>query len=105
MMEFLYRSKPPAYRGSCPPPQQASNGFLSGIWCNLFGGGGAPAYRTKGGTTGAAGPTGSRCFWQIAPTSPPYKAAPATVPDVGSGDPDPDCECPEGVVAHEVYIE
>ncbi len=114
MMDILYRSKPPAYRGSCSPPPQASTGWLSGIWCNLFGGGGGnvPAYRTTGkGKNGSAAPTDSRCWWQAFPSAPTYKTAPEESADPVSGDPspdgdpDPDCGCPEGVVANEIYLE
>ncbi len=91
-MEFLYRTAPPAYRG-CSPQPNPRTGLLAGFWCNVFGGGSAPVYRTKNGQSGAAAPAATRCWWQAFPATPQYKAAPsrdlATAPDDGAG-----CECP-----------
>jgi len=108
-MDILYRSQPPPYRGCSPQPQQARSGFLSGLWCYLFGSGSAPAYRTKNGKNGSAAPAASRCWWQAFPSTPPYKAAPqpspddvSTTPDSGAGG-DPACDCPaEGETGEDV---
>ena len=113
MMDILYRSKAPAYRGSCAPPQQASTGMLSGFWCALFGGGGGtPAYRTVGhGRGGAAAPAESRCWWQAFQVAPAYKTAPEVPddPDLDEpspdGEPEPDGGCAEGVAVHEIFLE
>ena len=86
-MEFLYRTAAPAYRGCSPQPKQRT-GLLAGFWCNVFGGGSAPSYRTKDGKNGAAAPTAPRCWWQAFPATPQYKAAPSvglgTAPDDGA---------------------
>jgi len=98
-MEFLYRTAPPAYRG-CSPQPKPRTGLLAGFWCNVFGGGSAPSYRTKNGRSGAAAPVATRCWWQAFPATPQYKAAHsadlATAPDEGEA-----CECPEEEVASE----
>ena len=73
-MEFLYRTANPAYQGCPQQPAQASHSFLAELWCSLFGSA-TPAYRTDG-TTGAPASTAPRCFWQVAPVSPSYKAPP-----------------------------
>ncbi len=93
-MDILYRSQPPAYRGCSPPPQQGRSGFLSGLWCYLFGSGSAPVYRTKHGQNGSAAPAAPRCWWQAFPSTPAYKPAPqpsrddvSTTPEFsGAGD-------------------
>lgn len=107
-MEILYRTAPPAYRGCSPQPKQR-NGLLSGLWCYLFGGGSAPAYRTKNGKNGSAAPVVSRCWWQAFPSTPEYKPAPS--PDLGTATGDgAECECPASDeetpedVPSEVYI-
>jgi hypothetical protein len=100
-MDIIYRNLPPAYRGCSPQPQQARSGFLGNLWCNLFGSGSAPAYRTKPGKNGAAAPAASRCWWQAFPSTPAYKPAPQPSPDdvstaLGSSSAggDPACDCP-----------
>lgn len=52
-MDFLYRTKPPAYRSTGPAQRQTCTttrpGFLEGIWCAFFGGllkRVSPSYRT-----------------------------------------------------------
>ena len=86
-MDFLFRSNAPGYRGKdkgkASPPTQNATGFLSGLWCALFGGGVAPAYRTKAGT-GATAPGASPCWAGLSQT-PQYKAPPEP-----AGDPEPE---------------
>ena len=112
-MEILYRNQAPAYRGCSPQPQQAQHpGFLGNLWCYLFGGGSAPVYRTKNGSSGSAAVAAPRCWWQAFPSTPLYKAAPPTPApdDVLTGDGgDPACACPADEVTDEdvpstVYI-
>lgn len=101
MMDILYRSKTPAYKGQATRPAQGRPGFLSGLWCYLFGGGASrQAYRTRDGNRSTA-PVVSRCWWGLTP-APQYK----TQPEVTS-DPEPegapcdgeplaeDCPCDE----------
>ena len=98
-MEFLDPTAVPAYRGCSTQPKQR-NGLLAGLGCYLFGGGSAPAYRTKNGKNGSAAPAAARCWWQAFPATPQYKAAPSvdlgTAPDDGA-----ELECPEEEVTNE----
>ncbi len=82
-MDFFNRAKPPAYKGKAQPPTQ-STGFLAGLWCALFGGGAAPAYRRKGETSGATAPDASPCWAGLSGT-PQYKTPPEPV-----GEPEPE---------------
>ena len=83
----------PVYRGQPQPTGYA--GLLSGLWCDLFGGGrGTPAYKTVGGTAQAAPP--ARCWWQVLAPTPSYKTAPvapaASTPDLAVPSPDDTAE-------------
>ena len=101
-MDFLYRTKPPAYKGSGQAQPTARAGFLDGIWCWLFGRT-APAYRTADGTSA---PTASRCG------SPQYKAPPEgpagnpyPEPPPTSGEPmGEDCPSEPYVEPREIHI-
>ena len=63
-MDFLYKRNAPSYKGKgkASPPTQGVTGFLSGLWCSLFGGGAVPSYRNKGETNGATAPDASPCW-------------------------------------------
>jgi len=110
MMDFLYRSKLPRYKGKATQPAQARTGILSGFWCYLFGGGAASGYRTKDGN-GSTAPVVSRCWWGLTP-APQYKTPPeATSDPEPEGEPfdgEPlaeDCPCDEGPrVTREIHI-
>ena len=115
-MDILYRTQPPVYRGCNPQPTSARSGFLSGLWCYLFGGGTAPNYRTKDVKDGAAVSSAPRCWWQAFPSTPLYKAAPqqpspddtSLAPASGTSG-DPPCGCNAGETTGEdvpstVYI-
>jgi hypothetical protein len=82
-MDFFNRTKPPAYKGNAQPSQGAS-GFLTGLWCALFGGGAAPAYRSKGQTNGSTASEASPCWMGLSQT-PQYKA-----PTEPPSDPEPE---------------
>ena len=110
-MDFLFKSNAPGYRskGKASPPTQNA-GFLAGLWCSLFGGGAAPAYRTKGETNGATAPGASPCFAGLSQT-PQYKTRPETVSDPEPqaspcGEPTAeDCPCDEPeVIPQEIHI-
>lgn len=77
MIDLIYRSKAPAYKGA-KSTTSSKPGLLSGFWCYLFGGGSAPAYRDAN-TNGATAPTVSRCWWSLSGT-PQYKAPPEPAP-------------------------
>ncbi len=113
MMDLLYRSTPPGYKGkgkgNAKLPTQHGAGFLSGLWCYLFGGGGSPGYRTKE-TNGATAPVVSRCWWGLT-AAPQYKAPPdqASDPDpegppCGGQPTDEDCSCEPDVEPREIHI-
>ena len=111
-MDNLFKSNAPGYRskgnGKASPPTQNATGFLTGLWCALFGGGAAPAYRTKEGT-GATAPGASPCFAGLSQT-PQYKTPPEL------SDPEPElspcdepvaeeCPCDEPeVIPREIHI-
>jgi hypothetical protein len=101
-MEFLYRTAPPAYKG-CKQPVKNGSGFLSGFVCHLFGSS-TPAYR--GAEECATSASTARCWWQVFPATPQYKAPPREPepppdePTDPAEDPDPECECP----AEEIHI-
>lgn len=87
-MDFLFRSNAPAYQGKgqgtgkASPPTQSVTGFLSGLWCTLFGGGAAPSY--KGETNGATASSASPWFAGLSQT-PQYK----TPPEPSDPEPEP----------------
>lgn len=106
-MDFLFRSNAPGYRGKgkASPTTQNATGFLAGLWCALFGGGEAPAYRAKGKTNGLTAPEASPCWAGLSQT-PQYRTPPEPVsdpePDQGSPCSEPPaeecpCDVPEGV--------
>src|SRR5687768_13635122 len=111
-MDFLYRSTPPGYKGKgrAKQPTQRGAGFLSGLWCYVFGDGASPRYREKDETNGAAAPVVSRCWWGLA-AAPQYKTPPEP-----PGDPEPevspcsgepmaaDCPCEPDVERGEIHI-
>jgi hypothetical protein len=108
MIDLIYRSKAPAYKGATPTTNNRA-GLLSGLWCYLFGGGSAPAYRGTN-TNGATAPVPSRCWWSFA-GSPRYKAPPpvASDPDQAAppdeGEPTgEDCAGAGPVVTREIHI-
>ena len=111
MMDILYRSKAPAYKGKATRPAQGRPGFLAGLWCYLFGGGASrQAYRTKDGDRSTA-PVVSRCWWGLTP-APQYKTPPEVTsepePEGEPFDGEPlaeDCPCDEGPsVTREIHI-
>ena len=73
-MNFLYRNLAPIYKGPIEQPTQASGGFLPGIAGGLFGGGGQPAYRQRGGD--GAPLVAHRSWWQWLSATPQYRTAP-----------------------------
>ena len=108
-MDFLFRSNVPGYKGKVSSTHSAT-GFLAGLWCALFGGGGAPTYRKKGEKDGATASDASPCWTGLSQT-PPYR----TPPEPGS-DPEPEappcgepeaeecpCDAPE-VIPREIHI-
>lgn len=109
MIDLIYRSKVPAYRGATSTPQGRTT-LISGLWCYLFGGGDVPGYRTAT-TSGATAPTVSRCWWSLT-GSPQYQAPPARVPsdpepEVSPCDGEPmaeDCPCEPRVEGREMHI-
>lgn len=76
-MNFLFRSSVPGYKGKASSTHNAT-GFLAGLWCALFGGGGAPTYRKKGEKDGATAPDASPC-WSGLSGTPQYKTPPEPV--------------------------
>ena len=108
MIDLIYRSKVPAYKGAAPTAQ-GRTGVLSGLWCYLFGGGAVPAYRTKSSSKGAPAPTVSRCWWALT-GSPQYKAPPeptVTEPEPEAVPPKAEadgCGCEPQVVPQEIHI-
>ena len=105
----ILRSNPPAYRGKAASSTQGRAGFLSGLWCYLFGGGAAPGYRVKDETSGATAPVVSRCWWGLT-AAPQYATAPerTSEPEL-EGEPtgEPlaeDCPCEPGVEPREIHI-
>jgi hypothetical protein len=98
-MDFLYRNAIPGYKGTQPQPQ-VKNGPLSGLFCNLLGGG-TPSYKTLD-ARGAQASTQPRCWWQAFVTTPSYKTAPrpadwsessSTPDDCREAEADQGCEC------------
>ena len=108
MIDFI-RSKVPPYKGPNQPTMSGA-GMLSGLWCYLFGGGAAPAYRrpSDGGVNdgGATAPVVSRCWWSFSGSpqyqTPPTPSAPDDAPcDVEQGgDPMGD----EPAIGREIHI-
>jgi hypothetical protein len=110
-MDFLFKSNAPGYRGKgkASPPAQSMTSFLGSLWCSLFGGGAAPAYRKKGETNGATAPEASPCFAGLSQT-PQYK----TPPEPSDPEPEPspcdepaaeECPCDEPeVIPQEIHI-
>ncbi len=111
-MDFLQRSNLPGYRGKAKQPVQAGTGFLSGLWCYLFGSRATPTYRTKH-EDGATAPVVSRCWWSVSAT-PQYKAPPeaapsdqdSQVPPCGGLPTESDCSCDSepGVEPREIHF-
>ena len=109
MIDLIYRTQAPGYRGTATPPT-ARTGLLSGVWCYLFGGGTAPAYKTIDGR-GATAPTVSRCWWSLT-GSPQYRTPP--VPPASEPEPEAspcdgaplaeDCSCEPHVEAREIHV-
>jgi len=109
MIDLIYRSKVPAYRGTAPTAQGRTP-LLSGLWCYLFGGGAVPAYKTAD-TSGATAPTVSRCWWSLAGSpqyqTPPVQAPSDPEPEVPPCDGEPtaeDCGCEPRVEPREIHI-
>jgi hypothetical protein len=110
-MDFIYRSTPPGYKGKAKQLRQGGAGFLSGLWCYLFGGGAAPGYRAKDETNGATSPVVPRCWWGLT-AAPQYRTPPAAPSDPEPevppcGEPtaeDCSCEPDAGVVPREIHI-
>lgn len=100
-MDFLIWNATPAYKGNQPQPARA--GLLAGLG-SLLGGGGAPAYKTVGGTNAQASASSSS-WWPTFSAAPVYKTASpsaavddaidlnAPSPDEGDDTSDPTCVC------------
>ena len=109
MIDFI-RSKVPPYKGQKQPTTSGGTGMLSGLWCYLFGGGAAPAYRrpSDGGVNdgGATAPVVSRCWWSLTGTpqyqTPPAPSAPEDTPC--NGDPGDDPTGDEPAIGREIHI-
>jgi hypothetical protein len=69
-MDLIYRNATPSYLGS-HFQSQAKKGPLSGLLCNLLGGG-TPSYKLVD-VRGAQASTPARCWWQALVTTPNYK--------------------------------
>jgi hypothetical protein len=106
MIDLIYRSKVPGYKGAASTTQ-GRTGLLSGLWCYLFGAGTVPLYRTKGTSGGATAPTAPRCWWSLS-GSPQYKAPPVprgTEPESEAVPPEgEDCGCEPQVVPREIHV-
>lgn len=109
MIDLIYRSKAPAYKGT-NPTTNGRTGLLSSFWCYLFGGGAAPGYRGKN-AGGATAPTVSRCWWSLSGT-PQYQRPPMPTPDDPSQEVPPengeptgeDCGCEPPLVTREIHV-
>ncbi len=112
-MDYLFKSNAPGYRskgkGKVSPSTSSAFGFLADLWCSLFGGEAAPAYRNKGETSGATAPGASLCFAGLSQT-PQYKAP--LEPSEPEPEPSPcdepaaeECPCEEPeVIPREIHI-